>query len=346
MTLARVRSLPGLLSLTVLAGSLTGVGLAAPAYADGTAPSASYSLDFTSLWIGQSVELTESDLKDDDTPPGELKREVNWGDGTQAQEFPADGSSLTHTFEETGDFKVTVKITDKSGLTADGTFPTANTVKVTTIPGTFSIQKKSLWIGDFAQPATVSVAKLTKAVKSGEISWGDGETSPISAKSKKASHKYAEPGKYRVSVVLSNDAGNSSPRNIGTITVKKDSWAPKSSVKTPANRNRVSSWKTLRGTFTDKGVGTGSVALMLGLRRGTTDYVYNYNKTTKKWRWVKESPGNEMTRASLLVVKPSKGKWKAKISGLKKGHLVVAYYAVDAVGNVGEPKFKDQKLTK
>jgi 5'-nucleotidase len=86
---------------------------------DTEAPTGAFSVSTTAAWASYSqVTLTQTDLGDNWTPPAQITRSVDWGDGSGPVTWTA-GSTLSHTFASGGDFTPTVTLTDEAGNTTD-----------------------------------------------------------------------------------------------------------------------------------------------------------------------------------------------------------------------------------
>jgi 5'-nucleotidase len=79
----------------------------APCKADSTAPTGTFTVAPTAVWAGQTVTVTVT-ATDDVTPAADIKKVVNWGDGTT-------DSSATHVYPAAGTFTPTVTLTDQAG---------------------------------------------------------------------------------------------------------------------------------------------------------------------------------------------------------------------------------------
>ena len=344
MRLVRPRRSPRLIATGLGVALAAGLGVQ-PAHAASSAPTADYALDYSTIWTGQKVTLTESNLADDNTPPDLITRTVNWGDGTTDLLLGTD-STIDHSYRTTGTFAVTVELEDLDG-TAAGEFAGASAVSVTSVPGTFRLDKKTVYVADRrSQALTLRASGLPAA--SVQVEWCDGEGNSIASKGGSVKHRYPYSGNFDLTVSLSNGAGTSSPRKVGTVAVKLDFQGPKIVITKPKNANKVSSWKTIRGKVSDP-AGVRQAYVVLWQVRGASTYYYNGKK------WVKGKINNaNFNKAIKSVSVNSKGLWAYKVKGLKKGELIAGVMAFDQVdtrsstislGNVNYVQ-RVQKLTR
>jgi hypothetical protein len=325
---------------TVLAtglGVVLSAGLAVhPAQAAGVAPTASYALNYSSIFAGQAVTLTESALADEDTDVSLIVRTISWGDGETSYLLGAE-SSESHKYATAGNYSVSVEVSDALNETA-GSFAGGSAVNVGAVTGSYKLNTTSVWQGiGVTQPVTLSLAGVPSNVTQVKVNWGDFSESKVARNSKPLTHRYPWTGSQAVTVQLINGAGESIERSVGTVNVKADYAAPSVKLKVPAKSNRVASWKSVTGTASDKGAGAYQVAVVLLQLRGKTSYYYNGKK------WIK---GKVAKAKPIFINVSSKGVWSLKVNGLKKGTLVVAYAGVDKVGNGSVGKAKVVKLTR
>ncbi|WP_157441377.1 hypothetical protein [Actinoplanes awajinensis] len=323
---------------TVLAaglGAALSAGLIAqPAHAAGAPAQGSYRLNFTSIYTGQSVTVTQTSLTDNEDDRL-LSKIVSWGDGTTSY-LSANELTAGHNYPSAGAYQVSVALNDLDGDTV-GTFAGASKVTVAKVTGTYKLSTRSTWSGPSGTlPVSVSLAGVPAGATKVRIGWDDGKYSVVARGTKSVSHRFAYSGTHRVTAELFNSAGYSSPLALGTVNVKLDYTNPTVKVTNPAKANRVASWKTIRGTAADKGAGAYRVAIVVGQVRGTTQYYFNGKK------WVKGS----VNKSKLLYATVKAGKWSVKIATPKKGYLIIGYAAVDKVGNASYGKSKQVKLTR
>ncbi|BCJ59923.1 PKD domain-containing protein [Micromonospora endophytica] len=297
-----------------------------------------YRLDFTSLRAGQGVTLTALEVSDDVSAQRDIRQYVDWGDG-EFSYLNGDETSQWHRYYNPGSYTVTVRVTDRAGNSSSGVFAKTATVTVVKMPGTFKIVKKKVWIGD---PAVVTLAGIPSDVSKVRVWWGDGKSSTVGRTTKQVKHYYTSQTRWTVTVKLTNAAGEAYGRDIGDITTEYDESAPQVRLTKPKKPTYVSSWRTIKGTVSDRGRGTAEVGLVLLEQRGSAWYYYTGMK------WIKaKSFDQAMKKVKTIAVRPTaKNTWKVKIKGLKKGTLYVVYAAVDKDSNQSEAKAKKQKLTR
>lgn len=328
--------------LTVALGAAVATAVSAPAKAsagsDVTAPVGRYQFDFTRIWDGQNVTLTALEVSDDVSAPADIRQYVDWGDGNFSY-FNGDEKSQRHRYFNPGSYTVTVRVTDRAGNASSGSFTDTATITVVRTPGTFRIAKKEVFIGD---PAVVTLAGIPSDVSRVRVWWGDGKESIVGRTTTQVTHHYTSATHWYVRVMLTNAAGETYGREIGTISTNYDTLAPNIWLTKPKRPAYVSSWRTVNGTVKDWGRGTVAVGTAFIEQRGSRWYHY----TGKKW--VKATSLDQALRKTrTITVRPTvKNTWRVKIKGLKKGTLYIFYTAVDRDGNQAEAKVKKQKLTR
>jgi hypothetical protein len=175
---------------------------------------------------------------------GGLSYSINWGDGTAADigtipGAPPNGPTQvtlpgTHTYNNSGNYTVTVTAMDNNGDSASGSFHVSvgpaltMTVPSTTLPSTLDILEAQTAVvtGDITNAGTSSLA-LT-------VSWGEGPSESLllapGATSFAVSHRYADDNptntpwdNYSVSLALVSGDGRTAA---GSVTVKVTNVAP------------------------------------------------------------------------------------------------------------------------
>jgi 5'-nucleotidase len=328
--------------LTMVLGAAAALTVGTPAMAsadpDVTAPVGRYQFDFTKIWDGQGVTLTALEVSDDVSAPADIRQYVDWGDGNFSY-LDGDEKSQWHRYFNPGSYTVTVRVTDRAGNTSSGIITDTATITVVRTPGTFKIVKKEVFIGD---PAVVTLAGIPSDVSQVRVWWGDGKESIVRRTAKQVTHHYTSATHWYVQVMLTNAAGETYGREIGTISTNYDELAPNIWLTKPKKPTYVSSWRTVNGTVKDWGRGTVAVGAAFIEQRGSSWYYYTGGK------WVKAKSLNQaLKKTRTITVRPTaKNTWRVKIKGLKKGTLYVFYTAVDKDGNQSEAKVKKQKLTR
>jgi 5'-nucleotidase len=301
---------------------------------DATAPTGTYALNTAAIWPGQTVTLTETALDDDVSDNSKITRVVNWGDGTATETLAA--TTATHTYAAAGSYQVTVTLTDEAGNS--GTVSAPSTVVVTAETGSFRLDKKSIWA---SQSVVLSATGVTGASEL-SVSWGDGTTTKTSANNGQVSHAYTKAGKFTVKVTPVNAAGSGKTVTVGSVDVVKDVYKPTVRLDVPWFKAWKSSWKSVGGTVTDKGVGVASVKVKLIQERSGKWYYYSAGKWTRA-----TSKSAASAKAAVLVVTPdAKGYWKTAISGVDRGTLQITYWAGDKAGNSSTAAYYAVRITR
>ncbi|GAA2648374.1 ExeM/NucH family extracellular endonuclease [Paractinoplanes durhamensis] len=297
---------------------------ATPGKADSTAPTGTFTVAPTAVWAGQKVTITVT-ATDDVTPAASITKAVNWGDGTT--------DALTeHVYTAAGTYTPTVTLTDQAGNSGPATG--SATVTVTAQPGSYKLDKTSIWV---TQSVSLTVAGISKGV----VDWGDGSTVATVANGR-YTHKYTKAGSFAVKVTPSNANGPGTPVTAGTVTVKADTIAPVVSLDIPRNPESSASWWVLTGKVSDEGLGGEKVKLKLIEQKSGSWYYYAGGRWTKA-----ASKAQAQDRAqevgNLLDLW---GSWLTIVVGVDKGTLEVTYWAEDKAGNESTPKTYTQKITK
>ncbi|WP_229068017.1 hypothetical protein [Actinoplanes sp. DH11] len=310
-------------------------------------PKGSFRLSATSLWIGQKVTLGQNanEYSDNVDPDAYLTRKISWGDGTTTT-LAANATFATKQYARTGRFTVTETITDRSG----NSFTTAGRAVTLTSPGKFSLSRYTVYQG---APFTVNFAGIPAGTTKIRLDWGDGWLSDHAASEKSVrglilyrkntSSKIS--GKVTLRAQLFNKYGPTSWLKVGTTNVLKDKWKPKLTITKPKNPNRISSWKTVRGTISDKGAGVRFVGVTVV--RVTTSGKYYCLTPKKKWkRYTTEEQLFKYCETGKNAAKVSKGKWSLKVpAGITKGRIVVLPWAYDRADNYADT-YRGFKITR
>jgi PKD repeat protein len=291
----------------------------------------------------RDATITQTSLSDDSTPASQIKRTVSWGDGSAAQPWQT-GDTVSHNYAAIGRYVPTVTLTDNAG----------NTVTLTLKAAVFGDSLAPA--ANFASGPSSAFAKWTKVNLNVEslsdnytpfefiertVSWGDGTTEAWKEGST-LTHVYAVAGTFTPSVVALDEAGNSSKTAADPITVTVDADGPAVTIAKPKAAAKVASWRTVRGKARDAGVGTASVALAAIQKRGDTWFAYS--ATTKKWAKA-GTKGKAWKKAVAVAGTLDKSAWKARLTGLRKGKLLLRATAKDNVGNASRLVARAAKLT-
>ena len=328
-------------TVTPLAGKKPGNAASAVALIPDLAPPVG---TYTVTRSGMDATITQTSLSDDATPAPQITRVVSWGDGSPAQTWQT-GDTLTHNFAALGRYVPTITLTDQAG----------NAVTLTLRAAVFG--DTSAPVGNFASGPPAAFASWSTVTLTQEsltdnytptdlvertVSWGDGSTEawPTGAT---LTHVYTIAGSYIPSVVMLDEADNSSKIFADPVQVTVDSTGPVVRVAKPKGAAKVRSWRTVRGTAKDAGVGTASVAVLAIQKRGATWFAYN--ALTKKWAGV-GTKTRAWKRAKAIAGSLDRSAWKVRVTGLRKGRLELRASALDNVGNASRRVSTSARLTK
>ncbi|MEU4562037.1 hypothetical protein AB0F72_26940 [Actinoplanes sp. NPDC023936] len=318
-----------------------------PATPDTVKPAGAFRLNTGALWIGQKVVFGQNpnEYGDNVDADASITRKISWGDGTTTT-LAAGATSFTKQYTKAGRFNVTETLTDRSG----NSFTTAAKAVSVTVPGKYSLSKYTVYQGALFNVKLSSIPAGTTKMK---LDWGDGWVQDLSGKNqtqrglilyrKNTNSKIS--GKVTLKVQLFNKYGATSWINVGTTNVLKDSWKPKVTVTKPKKANRISSWKTVKGTVSDKGSGVRFVGVTVV--RITTSGKYYCLTPKKKWkRYTTEAQLLKHCANGKNVAKVSKGKWSLKVpAGVTKGKIVVLPWVYDYANNYKDT-YREAKLTR
>jgi hypothetical protein len=329
----------------VTATSTPSAGTQAGSAADDTIPPVgTFTLNSAALWIGQSVSLAQGVVTDDTSTADQIKRVVNWGDGSATTELAPNTVTYVHKYTKNGKFPVTVTYQDAAGNSSVAASPVP--VAVTT-PGRFTFSKTSVW---WHEPVTVTFSRVPNGTTKIVFDQGDGWVVPIQGKNQSARlgyYKYKNSnrlvkGAVTLKATFHNKYGASSAIVMGKVTVKADTWKPTVTIKKPSSSNRIKSWKYAKGTAADKGSGVYRVAVFGSRLTGTKFYCYAANNT---WKRV---TSNAQAKKYCVphYVKVSKGKWSLRLKGVAKGTLWVDAATQDKAGSWGKFKTVKVKITR
>jgi 5'-nucleotidase len=247
----------------------------------------------------------------------------------------------------TGEIAKSGVVTDTAATSVQATGvggSASDTIAVTPISsvltGTYGLAPTSLWA---TQSAKVTPSAIGAAVSTVKVAWGDGSALQTVSKTAATTHTFTKAGSFAVKATFTHANGRSVVKSLGTVVVTLDAVKPTAVLTLPAKSKRpaVASWKTLRGTSADTGLGAKSVVVFLTEKRGTAYYYY----TGAAWKKA-ASAAQAKAKAKRITVTVSSGKWSLAVKRLVKGTLSVSYQAVDKAGNKSAIKTYAQKLTR
>ncbi|MEV0897951.1 hypothetical protein [Actinoplanes sp. NPDC049802] len=321
---------------------------------DASAPTGTFRVNATSLWLGQSVQLsqTSADFQDDTDTDPQITRVVNWGDGT-TQTLAAGASSATKQYTRVASYTITVTMTDRAGNARALT----RAVAVANPSGKYSLSRSSVYQG---YPFAVKITSLPAGTRYVSIDWGNNYRSSLSPKtgSYNTSLLYdwdATNGRWDTSrkitgartlkIAFWNANGWSAYRAIGTVRVQADAVRPSLSITKPSKPSRVSSWKTVRGTASDKASGVTHVWMTVA-RSTSSGKLYCLTPQRKWKRFYTDAQFMTYCSNNGVRVTVSKGKWAVRMpSGVSRGQFLVYAWTFDRAGNLTE-RARQVTLTK
>jgi hypothetical protein len=313
---------------------------------DLTAPIGAYDVS----WTGVDATVSELALSDDLSLPAGITREINWGEPGEAFALWSSGTSVTHGYP-VGDARYVpqVRLTDESDNSVTLLLH-AVVIGDTAAPvGAYSTSAPAkVWAG--YTPVTVGQSELSddfspanRVVRA--VDWGDGTVPSPWTTGLTISHVYQIAGSFTPKVALADEAGNTTTADATAVTVLVDKIAPKLSLTIPTGVKQVRSWKMLKGTVSDAGIGMGKVRIRVVEKRGTV--WYSYLPAKKVWVLGGSTRVKAMKLVGLARVTPSAtGAWQFRLMNLRKGTLVIQYSAADKALNRTKIFVRQQALKK
>jgi hypothetical protein len=314
---------------------------------DRTAPTAAFDV----AKEGHNVTVTVNSVVDNVTSPADIVLDIDWKDprelGLDVLDVWDHSQPLSHAYpDEPRRYEAQLTVADKAGnkrvyplvvVVNDGIQPT----------GAFALVNRSAW----AQWTKVSLKQTSIADNlspndkiSRVISWDDG-TQTVWPHGTTPTHVYAAAGSYSPTVVLTDEAGNSSePLATSTVVVRADTAKPVLRLAPPRTRKAyVASWRTLKGRAADAQTGVRNVVLNAIEKRGRVWYAYKANTRS----WVKaKSKSAAWKRSVAASVRPTKGNWSVKLANLRTGRLLYKARAFDNRNNASLWVTKTARLTR
>ena len=182
---------------------------------DNQAPTASFTTDVSTPSPGQQVAFDASDSTDSDGTIASYEWDVD-GDGSTE----LSGETVTHSYSSTGDYDVTLVVTDDAG--APGTV--TKTVSVTdgstneSPNASFTVSPADPSPGDAVTVDAADSSDADGTIASYEWAFDDGTT----ANGETATHSYSSAGDYSISLTVTDDDG-ATDSNSTTVTVSDGS---------------------------------------------------------------------------------------------------------------------------
>jgi hypothetical protein len=311
-----------------------------PPPADTVAPHGKFGLNTFTLWVGQRVTLTQVGVGDDHSTPAQISRVVSWGDGTTSV-LSATQGSITKQYKTAGHRPITLTLKDQAG---NASVARSSGVNVTN-PGHFKLSKSAVWHHENFQVSFSSVPAGTTKIA---FYTADGRTLVLKGRSQTITRSYLNdsagrlvaPGVKWLTAVYYNKFGATTPLAVGAVSLRADRSGPSVRITKPAHSERVSSWKYVRGTATDKGSGVRDLFVIA--LKGTSSTVYCYT-AKKTWKRIRTDADFNYCGQHVAI---SKGKWSLRLTGLGKGYFTVIAVGADWSGNLSNTAEIDKKLTR
>jgi hypothetical protein len=276
---------------------------------------------------------------------------IDWADGstgtpdTQSWDF---SGPLTHSYAKDGVYHATVHLVDWTGKNAaDETVAIA--VNDTAAPtGAYTTDVSSAWARFTPVSLTQTTAPSDNFSAAADIKrtvdWGDGSATTDWSGTATPTHVYQTAGTFTPTVTLTDEAGNTTAAPASAVIVSADTAAPKVTVHKPLHPRRVDSWRRVRGTVTDSGVGPAVVRVKAVEKRGA--HWFGYHPATKTWTKYR-SRTRALAKAGWAKAAPSStGAWSGRLAGLRKGTLVLKAFGRDKLANASHVLTVRQDLTR
>jgi hypothetical protein len=310
---------------------------------DVTPPTGSYAVALDGL----RATVTETDIADDLSLDADIVRQIDWDNGSGWEAWST-GTTRAHDYP-TGQaaYHPRVRLTDRAGNPAVLDL-TAVAIGDTEKPtGSFTATPGGAW-ARYSKVTVTQTGALWDDVSAAEnisrvVDWDDGTTSNWT-EGTTPQHVYATAGNYTPVVRLTDEAGTSNDVTTSEVGVQTDSVAPKTSLTKPAKLRSVRAWKPIRGKASDAGTGVRNVKVRIAEKRAGRWYSYLAPSRT----WVKggSTQASALKRSRGAKVVPTDGVWRYRVSGLRKGTLVVKVRGTDNLGNRSKARTYGQLLTR
>uniref|UniRef100_UPI002B26D519 PKD domain-containing protein n=1 Tax=Nocardioides sp. TaxID=35761 RepID=UPI002B26D519 len=178
-----------------------------------TAPSANASADPSTVDVGESVALSAAGSTDNETPNG-IIYSWDFGDGGSTQD--ATGRDVDTTYDAPGEYDATVTVTDPEGLsdtatvtvTVNGVTPPVDTTDPTAVA---KVSPQKVFVKRAVTLDASGSSDDTSASDDLTYSWSKGDGGDdVDATGEQATVKFTQPGRYTVTLTVTDEAGNSS----------------------------------------------------------------------------------------------------------------------------------------
>jgi hypothetical protein len=292
----------------------------------------------------KDVTVVQDTLSDDVTATGNIVRTISWDQGMPAEAW-ADGS---HSYtQDLRAYQPIVTLVDEEGnkrevslgtvVVGDHTAPTATFE--TTDSGWARWSKIALNYTTEVEDNFSASDEVTCTVD-----WGDGSTDTWTGDAA-PTHVYADADTYNPTVTLTDEAGNTATATMtNAVEIAADTAGPTVKLTKPAKLRSVRAWKPIRGKASDAGTGVRNVKVRIAEKRAGRWYSYLAPSRT----WVKggSTQASALKRSRGAKVVPTDGVWRYRVSGLRKGTLVVKVRGTDNLGNRSRARTYGQLLTR
>jgi hypothetical protein len=306
------------------------------------APTGSFRLNSFSLWIGQSVTVTQLNIADDGVKdPANVSRLIKWGDGTSTRIYKGWGA-VGHRYTRAARYPISLTLADPAGHQT-----VLKTVgPLVSVPAArYKLSTFSVWPGQVFSMTIFNVPAGTTKIT---IDEGDGYAVNLPGRNQTFRLYYYHRktgqlvrGPVTIRAAFTNKFGTSSWLYAARPTVKTDSWTPVVKVTKPSGSNKASSWKTVKGTVTDKGSGAPYVYVWVAEQVGSKYYCFN-----KGWHVITSDAAYYKYCYYGIPVKNVKGKWSLKVGGVKKGTFYVDARTQDWADRISKWASIKVKITK
>ncbi len=252
---------------------------------ENTKPTAKASATPSQAQVGESIDLSADGSTDAETPDGLT---YSWDFDNGGTTADATGRDVTTSYAEEGTYTATVTVTDGGGLT-----DTAS-VEITVGETTGNEDTTDPTVQMEVRPQRVLTRQAVIFDASGssddvtapedlEVFWNKGDGGKnVDATGTKVKVRYAEPGRYKVTVAVRDEAGNTAFEQ-QRVRVLRYSTCNARSV------NRQGAWKVKRSKAALRGVYCDTSSK----RRGPDRLSYSFTGNTLKIRYGKAADGGK-----------------------------------------------------